>query len=389
MHPRRYLVLTELFLPTKGGTAVWFDEVYRRLGDRGTHILTAQVPGAEAHDREHPNTVHRIPWRHSRWLRPHSLPIYLRLAAAALALMARHRFEAVHAGRVLPEGLVGWTVARLFRRPLLVYAHGEEITTWSRHPKRRAAMRFVYRHTDHVVANSRFTRDRLLELGVPEARIRIIHPGVDLERFRPGPPDASLRARLGLGKDTPLILSVGRLSPRKGFDQVIRALPRLLERGIDVHYALVGIGEDEARLRRIAGEHGVRARVHFLGHVPMEELPRWYRTAQVFAMPNRAEGADAEGFGMVYLEAAACGLPAVAGLHGGTGDAVLDGLTGLRVDGTDVEAVAGALARLLEDRELAERLGREAKRRARGELSWEAVARRTLELELPALAEAA
>ncbi|ROR29634.1 glycosyltransferase family 4 protein [Inmirania thermothiophila] len=378
---RRYLVLTELFLPTKGGTAVWFDEVYRRLGDRGTHIVTAAVPGAAEHDRDHPNTVHRIRWRPSRWLRPYSLPIYARLAATAHALMARHRLDAVHAGRVLPEGLVGWSVAALWRRPLVVYAHGEEITTWGRIPRRRRAMRFVYRRATHVIANSDFTRERLLELGVPAARIRVIHPGVDTARFRRGPADARLRARLGLAEGTRLILSVGRLSRRKGFDRVIEALPALLARGLDVHYAVIGIGEDEAHLRALAEGCGVARRVHLLGHVPPDELPAWYRTADVFAMPNRPVGADAEGFGMVYIEAAACGTPAVAGRHGGTGAAVLDGETGLRVDGESVEAVAEGLARLLAEPELARRLAENAWRRAVEELSWERVAERTRALE--------
>ena len=131
---RRYLVITELFLPTKGGTAVWFDEVYRRLGDRNTHILTARVPDCEAHDRDHPNTVHRLLLQHSRWLRPSSLPLYSKLFGLGLVLGLRHRFDAIHAGRVLPEGWVAVWLGRLLRLPVVIYAHGEEITTWRRHP---------------------------------------------------------------------------------------------------------------------------------------------------------------------------------------------------------------------------------------------------------------
>ena len=137
---RRYLVITELFLPTKGGTAVWFDEVYRRLGDRSTHIITADVPGSKAHDRNHANTVHRLQLSHSRWLRPASLPIYVKLFFKGLTLGLRHRFDAIHAGRVLPEGWVAVWLGRLLRLPVVIYAHGEEITTWRRSPRRRKAM---------------------------------------------------------------------------------------------------------------------------------------------------------------------------------------------------------------------------------------------------------
>lgn len=379
MNAGRYLVLTELFLPTKGGTAVWFDEVYRRLGDRDTHVLTAAVDGDVVHDRDHPNTVHRLNLDRHPWLRPASLPVYSRLLLAGLWLGLRHPFDAVHAGRVLPEGYVARLLARLLRRPLVVYAHGEEITGW-RAPRRRKAMAATYRAADVVVANSEFTRDALCALGVAPERIEIIHPGVDVERFRPGHPTADLRAELGIGEAAPLLLSVGRLSARKGFDQVIRALPSLLAKGLDVHYAVAGIGEYDRALRRLAAEHDVAERVHFLGAVAAEDLPRWYCAADVFAMPNREIDGDTEGFGMVFVEAAACGTPALAGIAGGTGAAVAEGVTGLRVDGTDVAAVGDALTRLLGDRPLAQRLAANARERALRELSWERVAERTSSL---------
>ncbi len=340
------LVITELFLPTKGGTAVWFDEVYRRLGGREIHIVTAEVPGSREHDRDHPNTVHRLRLQRHWWLRPESLAMYVKFLAASLGIALRHPVAAVHAGRVLPEGLVGWLVARLIRRPLVIYAHGEEITTW-RQPAKFRAMRFTYRHADAVIANSEFTRRELLAIGVPGERIVRISPGGDTARFRPGLPTEDLFRRLNLSPDTPLILSVGRLSRRKGFDQVIRALPEVLARFPRTHYAIVGIGEDEEYLASLARECGVADRVHFLGHVPMEELPRWYNACRVFAMPNRAIDGDNEGFGMVFLEAAACGRPSLAGRDGGTGDAVIEGVTGLRVDGGSVAAVADGLCRLL------------------------------------------
>lgn len=376
----RFLVLTELFLPTKGGTAVWFDAVYRRLGDRDTHVVTARVPGDTEHDASHPNTVHRL--RLERWqrLKPSSAPVYARFWRSAWNLTARHRFDAVHAGRVLPEGLIAVGVARARGLPCVVYAHGEEITAWQRLWKRRAAMLRTYRHADAVVANSSFTREQLLALGVPAERLHVIYPGVDAERFRPGPPESELVAAQGLPSKARIVLSVGRLVRRKGFDRVIEALPSLLAEGIDVHYVVIGTGEDREHLLSKARTAGVGDRVHLLGHVAMDDLPAWYRTCDVFAMPNRAVGADAEGFGMVYAEAAASGKPAVAGLHGGTGDAVVDGETGLRVDGERPEEVASALRRLLTDTALARRLGAAGRKRVERELSWDRVADKTRRL---------
>lgn len=368
----RLLVLTELFLPTKGGTAVWFDEVYRRLGGKEIHVVTAEVPGAQEHDRHHPNSVHRVRLARRAWLRPESLGMYATLLARSLRIWRRHGLDAVHAGRVLPEGLVGLAVARLARVPLVVYAHGEEITAW-RQPAKLRAMTWTYRRADRVIANSEFTRGELLKLGVAPERIELVYPGVDIERFRPGLPCGDL----ALPPGRKLILSVGRLSRRKGFDHTIRALARLRQHGIDADYAIIGIGEDEAYLRRTASECGVAEHVRLLGHVPPADLPRWYNACDVFAMPNRRIGGDDEGFGMVFLEAAACGKPVVAGTDGGTGDAVLDGATGLRVDGSSVEAIAGALRRLFEDASLSSRLGEAGRARVVERMSWERVAEGT------------
>lgn len=376
---RALLVLTELFLPTKGGTAVWFDEVYRRLGGKEIHVVTADVPGALEHDRAHPNSIHRIRLMRRWWLRPESLGMYAKLLLRALKLLAGHRFVAVHAGRVLPEGLVGLAVARLARVPLVVYAHGEEITGW-RTPLKHRAKVFAFRHADQVIANSEFTYAELLKLGVDAARIALIHPGVDVERFRPGLPSEDLRAALGLSAGQQLVLSVGRLSRRKGFDHTIRAVAALRAEGIDVVYAVVGIGPDEAYLRAIARECGIAERVHLLGHVPAEDLPRWYCAADVFAMPNRQIGGDNEGFGMVFVEAGACGTPVLAGRDGGTGDAVLDGETGLRVDGASIEEIAAALGNLLTKPALAQRLGEAGRARAEAEFSWPSVAQKSREL---------
>ncbi len=369
----RYLVLTELFLPTKGGTAVWFAEVYRRLSGKETHIVTADVHGAAEVDAEHPNTVHRINMRRVAWLRPESLGMYVNLFVKSLWLALTHRFDAIHAGRALPEGLTAWLVARLTFHPVVIYAHGEELTTWGRGGKYKA-MRFALRHADRVIANSEFTRDELLKMDVNPAHITLIYPGVDVARFRPGLACDDLRQSVGAGHAGKLILSVGRLSRRKGFDQVIKSLPALIKSGLDVQYTLIGIGEDQDYLLDLAREQGVADRVHLLGHVSADDLPRWYNACDVFAMPNREINGDTEGFGMVFIEAAACGKPAIAGQAGGTASAVVDENTGLRVDGTAIKSVTDGLRRVLQDDILADKLGRTGLQRVEREFAWEQVA---------------
>jgi phosphatidylinositol alpha-1,6-mannosyltransferase len=375
----RLLVITELFLPTKGGTAVWASEVYRRLGGKDIHIVTADVPGAAEFDATHPNTVHRLDLRRIPWLKPESLAMYLRLLRKSLVLALTRRPQGIHAIRALPEGLVAWLVGRLTLRPVVVYAHGEELTTWGSGGKYRA-MRFTLTHADAVIANSDHTRATLIQMGVPPERITLIHPGVDTDVFRPGLPCEDLRQSVGVVPGRKLILSVGRLSRRKGFDMVIRSLPLLLQQGLDVRYALIGIGEDHDYLSGLARELGVEDHVKLLGHVSPDDLPRWYNACDVFVMPNREINGDNEGFGMVFLEAAACGRPVIAGQDGGTGSAVSDGVTGYRVDGKQLESVVEKLADVLGDGQLATRLGQAGHARAHSEFNWPSIAQKTWSL---------
>ena len=375
----RLLVLTELFLPTKGGTAVWAAEVYKRLGGKEIHIITADVPGAEAVDAVHPNTIHRLNLKRVPWLRPESLAMYVRFFFKSLTLAITHRFDVIHAFRALPEGLVAWAVARLTFRPVVIYAHGEELTTWGRGGKYKA-MCFALHHADKIIANSEHTRDTLLAMDVNPERVAIIYPGVDVSVFRPGLEVTGLRESLGIHSDDNLVFSVGRLSRRKGFDQVIRAVARLRAKGINVHYVLAGIGEDRDYLAGIIREHSIQNRVHMIGAVTDQDLPRWLNTCDVFAMPNREIDGDNEGFGMVFIEAAACGKPVLAGDAGGTGSAVLDGVTGLRADGESLESVTDCLHSLLTNTVKSGEMGRLGLTRVKSEFSWESVSNKTLDL---------
>lgn len=375
----RLLVLSELFLPTRGGTAVWAAEVYKRLGGKEIHIVTADVPGAAEVDAAHPNTIHRLNLRRVTWLRPESLAMYARLFASSLVLALTHRFDAIHAFRALPEGLVAWLVARMTFRPVVIYAHGEELTSWGRGGKYRA-MRFALRHADRVIANSEHTRATLLDMGVPPARITVIYPGVDVAVFRPGLDSAGVRESLAIRPDERLVFSVGRLSRRKGFDQVVRAVAQLRAEGVAVRYVIAGIGEDADYLDGLIAHHALQGIAHRIGAVSEADLPRWMNACDVFAMPNREINGDNEGFGMVFIEAAACGKPSLAGEAGGTGSAVLDGVTGRRIDGRILVDVVSALRDLLTNAEQAKRWGEAALARVRGEFDWERVADKTRRL---------
>jgi phosphatidylinositol alpha-1,6-mannosyltransferase len=237
----------------------------------------------------------------------------------------------------------------------------------------------VLRGAAQVIAAGRYPAveaERAADRALP---LTIVPPGVDLERFHPLD-DATRRAvreRLQLTVDGPLVVGTSRLVPRKGFDVLIEAAARLVVAHPRLQVAIAGAGRDRRRLERLAARR--QAPVRFLGRVPDDVIAGLYGCADVFAMVCRSRwgGLEQEGFGIVFLEAAACGVPQVAGHSGGAEDAVVDGETGLVVTRpTQPAEVAHALARLLDDPDLRTTLGDAARRRVEAEFSYDSLARR-------------
>lgn len=355
------LLVTNDFPPKLGGIQSYLHELWRRLPPEETTVLTTAFDGAAAFDAAQAFRVERVG---ERLLLPTP-----GLARRVDDLAREVGADVVLLDPMLPLGLVG---PRLRAAPYLVVAHGAEITVPGRIPGPNLLARWVLRRSAGVVAAGRYpAREARRAAGRPVPTV-IVPPGVDVERFRPlAPADRrAVRARLGLDADRPLVLGVSRLVPRKGFDVLVDAVA-----GLDpsVVLAVAGSGRDADRLRARARARGLGERARFLGRVPDAALADVYGCADVFAMlcRERWAGLEAEGFGIVFLEAAACGVPAVAGRSGGSHEAVVDGETGFVVEPRDVDAVRRSLERLLEDDALRARMGEAARRRAVGELSYD------------------
>ncbi len=237
----------------------------------------------------------------------------------------------------------------------------------------------VYRSAALAIANSKNTASILQRFGVPARRIRIVYPGVDVQRFTPDIDGRSVRRQFAPKGET-LILSVGRLQRRKGHDTTIRAIAALRERSVNVRYVIVGDGEDLRYLQDLASTLGVADSVVFAGEISADQLPAFYSACDVFVLANRIEQGDIEGFGIVFLEAASAGKPSIGGRSGGVPEAVADGETGLLVSGTDVPELAAAIERLAGDHTVRERMGRQGRDRARRSFTWQAAAQHMLEL---------
>jgi phosphatidylinositol alpha-1,6-mannosyltransferase len=230
---------------------------------------------------------------------------------------------------------------------------------------------------DRVLANSHFTAGLVRQAGVGPERIEIVHPGCDVETFRPMPRNAELRRRLlGNRAPGPILLSVGGLVPRKGHDMVIRALPSILKQCPGLLYLVVGEGRHHAALEALIEEVGVRDHVVLTGEVTDVPLEQVYALCDLFIMASRdrLDQRDLEGFGMVFLEANACGKAVIGGRSGGMADAIVDGKTGLLVDPHSPAEIASAVTRLLSNPPLMESMGTHGRERVLSEFTWARVA---------------
>ena len=364
---RRHLLVTNDFPPKVGGIQSYLWELWRRLPADDIAVHTTPHTGASVFDADQAFVV-------TRSREPVLLPTPT-VVRRVRNLAERQGAELVVWDPALPVG----HAARRVGRPYAVVLHGSEVTVPGRLPVARSILARVLRGASLVICAGNYPAaeaERAAGCTLPTV---VVPPGVDTDRFRPldEAERASVRRELGLPVDAPLVVSVSRLVPRKGMDTLIRSAARLGRTEPDLVVAIAGSGRDRRRLEGLVASTG--APVRLLGRVPEELLPGLYGAGDVFAMLCRSRwgGLEQEGFGIVFLEAAAAGVPQVAGESGGAAEAVAHERTGLVMGRPDaVEQVACTLSDLLGDRERRTEMGREARRRAEAEFSYDVLARR-------------
>lgn len=288
------------------------------------------------------------------------------------AILLFERPRAVLLGTV-DDGHYGLWLRRRVGLPYVVWTHGNEISRILSAPERHDYALRVLAQAARVVAISRFTAGLVERCGVSADRIEVVYPACDVDVFLPRPVPPNLQTKLLGGRaGGRVLLTIGNLVARKGHDMVIKALPEVRRTVPDVTYLIVGDGPYRGELERLAVELGVRDHVVFAGRADDAELASIYALADVFIMASRErrEENDVEGFGLVYLEAAACGKPVIGGRSGGVPEAIQEGVTGLLVDPEDPMDIARAITRTLSEPGLSAALGAAGAARVRREFTW-------------------
>ena len=367
----RRLLITLGFPPDVGGIQRYLYHRCLAWDGESITVLAPEVRGWQNFDQQQPFEIWRWKPLLHRLTGLKRLPQVFFPLAQAMILYQRGGFNYIELGQALPFGLIALLFHYAFRVPYLVWAYGNDILRPQRYPFLRRVLRLILSNADTIVAISQNIKREIVRLGLRPEKVIVIYPSVNSQWCHPQIDSSAVVARHRLqGKR--VILTVARLVERKGIDMVIRAMPKVLEAIPDAVYLVIGTGPCRGKLERLVEELGSEERVIFGGYVPDDEMPPYYGACDVFVLVSHtlADKGEVEGFGIVYLEAGACGKPVVAGRGGGVEEAVENGVTGLLVDPLDVDEIADAIVRILKDEELARRLGENGRKKAMKQPDW-------------------
>lgn len=378
----RILLFTDIFPPKTGGSGRWFWEIYSRLPRERITVEAGTGEGTEEFDRTHSLYISRTRIEmKTRGIRSFANFLhYWKLASRLKRSIRAGKITSIHCARNLPEGFMAWIAQKRTGVNYTCYVHGEDVGVSSTSRELAWMTRRVFADASRVIANSNNTRKILIdEWKLPESKVVLLYPGVDTKRFVPANPDDLVREKLGwTGRK--VVLTVGRLQKRKGHDCLIKAIKQIRLSHPNFLYAILGDGEELPHLKKLAESEGVADAVQFIGEVNDENLLNCYQQCDLFVLPNRTIGRDFEGFGMVLLEAQACGKAVVAGDSGGTAETMRIPETGRVVNCDSPEPLAELVSHLLSDPSLLRQMGNSGREWVCQNFEWETLAKQAATL---------
>jgi len=367
---RKNLFITTIFPPSTGGIELCLRNIIQRLPKEKVVVLAQENRVSQNFDRTEGYKIFR-----TRLERVYFKPKWLLSPFSVLKIVRKEKPEIIQAAHGFASYFSAWVLKKILGTPYFVWAYGLDILSMRKSRMIRFLVKIIYKDAAGGVANSNFTKEEMIKAGLSAEKVFVIYPGVDSEKFQrlKAPEDIYKKYQLPVNKK--ILLSVSRLVKRKGFDLAIKALPKILEKFPDAVYILGGKGPDEARLKFLVAKSPdyAQSATRFIGFVDDADLPYLYGRASIFLMPSRQIDEDVEGFGMVFLEANACGCPVIGGRSGGIPEAIIDGQTGFLVDPKDPEDLAKKVNRIEGDSELAKKMGERGRRRVIEEFGWEKI----------------
>ena len=350
------LLITTDFPPTIGGVANYYKNVVDHLPPENIFVLT--------------NDNHKLISRLPIW--PKWLPSFWNIWKT----VRKEKIEMILVGQILPLGTVAWLLNKIIKTPYIVMTHAMDVTFPQKYLRKKWLMKKILSNAYKVTTVSRFTEKHLKNLmtGKNRSKIEIIYPCPNL-KIRDY--NQSIYEKLESQYKTnnnKIILSVGRIVERKGFDAMIEALSKMDKDFPNYKYLLVGEGPYKKKLQKILTQpiyQNISNKIIFIGKVSDNELACYFKLCDIFAMPSRRLSTDdVEGFGIVYLEANLFAKPVIGGDSGGIRDAIIDGTTGFLVKPTDINMISDAILKLLTNPERAKKMGKAGQTRVLEEFTW-------------------
>ena len=352
---KKILLVTNDFGPRAGGIETFVIGLLERIKGHEVTVFTSQQDDTSVYDQK---WLDKFGVRVIRDQSKILLPSW-RVTRAAKKIVAAKNIDVVVFGAAAPLALMSPSLRKSGVKKIIALTHGHEVW-WAKIFPFNFAIKRIGKNVDHLTYLGEFTRQAISKPLTRKSATDMVKiaPGIDTAHFIPQPDAMQKRKELGL-QDKKIIISVGRLVHRKGQDNLIQAMPAVLKKIPNAHLLLVGEGPYRKHLEKLVMKSSLEQNVTFAGRIMYDKLPSYLSAADLFAMPSRSRffGLEVEGLGIVYLEASACGIPVVAGNSGGAPDAVLEGVTGLCVDGTNIEQITAAIVEICSDAERASHMG--------------------------------
>lgn len=367
MSPRKILLVTNDLGPRAGGIETFILGLLDQLDGSQIVIYTAsQSESADFDKRLTEKTGVLIVRDKSSILLPTP---WVNRRVRAIAL--RYESEVIWFGAAMPLAWMSGLLKRAGAKRIVAITHGHEVW-WAKLPPFKQIFAQSTKSIDVLTFLGEFTRSAMAPVVRAPCQMVQIAPGISIEHFSPGAKSQRLIDELKLeGKQ--ILVSVGRLVHRKGQDKLLEALPEILLTHPDIVLLFIGVGPRQKKLDQLVRAHDLSHYVRFVGRVTYDKLPEYFRLGDLFVMPSRSRlaGLEVEGLGIVYLEASACAIPVLAGASGGAPDAVIQGETGVVVDGSRVGEIARAVNELLDHPAQMAELGKAGRAWTQERWSWQ------------------